>query len=153
MHIAREPRHKVLIRATLRASGPRTEVCVRDISARGMMIQAGNPPARGTYVDVEWAGHQIVGIVVWRRDHRFGVNTCERINVAAMLLGVSAEVLAPARRSAEPARRAGAARAVAGRMEFAVIALLAALLIASLGVTVFQTLSRPFAAVSDVLGH
>ena len=156
MHIAREPRHKVVIRATMRAGGPRIDVCVRDVSSRGMMIQMRDPPARGTYVDVDCAGHQVVGIVVWRRDHRFGVQSCERINVSALRRGLPESALAPSRApfrpSALPARRAGTARALAGRMEFAVIAMLAAMLVAGLGVTVFETLSRPFAAVSDVLG-
>jgi hypothetical protein len=37
-------------------------------------------------------------------------------------------------------------------MEFAVVALFAAALVAALGVSAFQALARPFGAVSTVLG-
>jgi hypothetical protein len=156
MEIAREPRRKVMIRAMMRADGPRTDVCVRDISSRGLMIQASAPPPRGTYVDIDCAGHQIVGIVVWHRGHRFGVNSCERIDVPALARQLPPGIASP--RYGNGTGRGGAARALpqsrawGGRMEFAIVALLAAFLVGALGITAFQTLSRPFAAVSAVLG-
>jgi hypothetical protein len=156
MQIAREPRRKVMIRAMMRAEGPRADVCVRDISSRGLMIQANSPPPRGTYVDIDCAGHQIVGIVVWRRGHRFGVNSCERIDVPALARQLPPGIASP--RYGKGSVHVATARAIpqgrpsGGRMEFAVVALLAAVLVGALGVTAFQTLSRPFAAVSAVLG-
>jgi hypothetical protein len=42
---------------------------------------------------------------------------------------------------------------MAGRMEFAVIAVFAAALVAGLGITAFQALSRPLNAISSLLGH
>ena len=156
MQIAREPRRKVTIRATMRADGPPADVCVRDISSRGMMIQAGAPPPRGTYVEIACAGHEIVGIVVWRRAHRFGVNSCERIDASALARqrppGIAASRQRRGTGSLAAARVTPQGRLVAGRMEFAVIVLLAAVLVVTLGVTTFQTLSRPFAAVSAALG-
>ena len=159
MHTAREPRRKVLIRASMRAGGPRTDVCVRDISSRGMMIQTGAPPERGTFVDLDCGGHQIVGLVVWRRDRRFGIQTQDRINVHALASRVPAEVVAAPREATTQGPRAalrasgGSGRTLAGRMEFAVMALFAAALVATLGVTAFQTLSRPFDAISAMLGR
>jgi hypothetical protein len=141
----------------MRAGGPRTYVCIRDISTRGIMAQASAPPPRGTYVDLDCAGHQIVGIVVWRRERRFGIRTRERINVAALAGRIAPEILAPPRRRTGPSplaarTGAGASRTLAGRMEFALIAVFAAALIAGLGVTAFQALSRPMDAVSSLLG-
>ena len=160
MQIAREPRRKVMIRATMRAGGPRADVCVRDISSRGMMIQASAPPPRGTFVDVDCAGQQIVGLVVWRKAHRFGVQTRDRLDVRALAgRGPQAAVVAPRRTTAGPAARpaaraqAGASRSLGARMEFALVALFAAALIAGLGTAAFETLSRPFGAVSDQLRH
>jgi hypothetical protein len=159
MHIAREPRRKVLIRATMRAGGPKMDVCIRDISSRGVMAQAGTPPPRGTYVDLDCAGHQIVGLVIWRRERRFGIQTRERLNVAALAGRIAPEILAPnqqGRRASAPwLLRAGAgqSRTLAGRMEFALVAVFAAALIAGLGITVFQALSRPLDAVSSLLGR
>ena len=156
MEIAREPRRKVMIRAAMRAEGPRADVCVRDISSRGLMVQASAPPPRGTYVEIDCAGHQIVGIVVWRRAHRFGVNSCERIDVPALARQLPPGIASPRYRRgsghAAAARALPQGRASGGRMEFAIIALLAAALVGTLGMTAFQTLSRPFAAVSSVLG-
>ena len=159
MQIAREPRRKVLIRATMRAGGPKTDVCIRDISSRGLMAQAGAPPPRGTYVDLDCGGHQIVGLVVWRRERRFGIQTRERINVAALAGRIAPEVLAPkspgGRASVPGPVRAGGgqSRTLAARMEFAIVAIFAASLVAALGVTAFTALSRPFDAVSTFLGR
>jgi Flp pilus assembly pilin Flp len=157
MQIAREPRRKVLIRAAMRAGGPRTDVCIRDISSRGMMIQTSAPPPRGTFVDLDCAGHQIVGLVVWRRERRFGVQTQDRIHVHALASRVPAEILAPpgetsGRRPRAARGGAGSSRTLAVRMEFAVIAVFAAVLVAAIGLTAFRTLSRPFDAVSSMLG-
>ena len=156
MQIAREPRRKVMIRAAMRAEGPPLDVCVRDISSRGLMIQTRTPPPRGTYIQIECAGHVIVGIVVWRRDHRFGVNTCERIDAAALARERAPTIASPRPRGG--AGKAGAAaritpqgRIFAARMEFAIVALFAVMLVGALGATAFQTLSRPIAAVSAAL--
>jgi hypothetical protein len=158
MQIAREPRHKVLIRATMRAGGPRTDVCIRDISSRGLMVQANAPPPRGTYVDLDCAGHQVVGLVVWRKERRFGIQTRERINVAALAGRIAPEILAPQRRGSRGSRPAalragGGSRALAGRMEFVLVAFFAAALVGALGISAFQALSRPFDAVSTIPGH
>jgi hypothetical protein len=159
MHIAREPRRKVLIRATMRAGGPRTDVCIRDVSARGMLVQASAPPPRGTYVDLDCAGYQIVGVVIWHKERRFGIRTRERINVAALAGRIPPEILIPHRRGSRASPPAamrgggGASRALAGRMEFALVAAFAAALVAGLGMTVFETLSRPFEAISALLGR
>jgi len=157
MQIAREPRRKVTIRASMRAEGPPLDVCVRDISSRGLMIQTRVPPPRGTYVQIECAGHEIVGIVVWRREHRFGINTCERIDASAL-----ARERQPAKASPRPAKSVGKAgiaasvtpqgRMFAQRMEFAVVATFALVLVGALGAVAFETLSRPLAAVSAALG-
>lgn len=157
MQTVRDPRCKVLIRATMRADGPRTDVCIRDVSSRGMMIQAGAPPSRGTYVELDWGGHQVVGLVVWRKARRFGIRTRDRMNVHALAGRASPAIPAAPRRaggSAPAAARggAGANRMLAGRMEFAVVAIFAAALVAALGISVFQALARPFGAVSTVLG-
>lgn len=158
MQIAREPRRKVLIRATMRAGGPRTDVCIRDISSRGLMAQANTPPPRGTYVDLDCAGHQVVGLVVWRKERRFGIQTRERINVAALAARIAPEILAPQRRGRCGARPSalrtggGGSRAFAGRMEFALVAFFAAALVAALGISAFRALSRPFDTISAMLG-
>jgi PilZ domain len=158
MQVTREPRRKVMIRATMCAGGPWTDVCIRDISSRGIMAQTGAPPPRGTFIDLDWPGHQIVGLVVWRRERRFGIQIRERINVAGRSGRAAPETLAPQRRapaSPRAASRSGAvaSRTLAGRMEFAVVAIFAAALVAGLGFSAFQALSRPLDTVSSLLGR
>ena len=156
MQIAREPRRKVTIRASMRAEGPPLDVCVRDISSRGLMIQTRTPPPRGTYVQIECAGHEIVGIVVWRREHRFGVNTCERIDASALARERRPRIATPKPSGgvakAVSARVTPQGRMFAQRMEFAVVATFAVVLVGALGAVAFETLSRPIAAVSAALG-
>lgn len=81
----RGPRRKVVVRARMRANGPVTDVCIRDISLRGMLLQASVPPPRGTYVEIMSTGLPVVGQVVWLKDRRFGVSTRDTIDVATVI--------------------------------------------------------------------
>lgn len=159
MHIKREARHKVLMRARMRAGGPPTEVCVRDISSRGLLIQASAPPPRGTYVELLCGDQRIVGRVVWGKDRRFGVRTSDPLNVRALLRGIPAgaaqraEQPRPSRLAHAGAQvRADSYRPLAKAMEFAVICALAVALVAAVGAIAFETLSAPLAAVSARMG-
>ncbi|HYJ53573.1 MAG TPA: PilZ domain-containing protein [Allosphingosinicella sp.] len=154
MHVAREPRRKVLIRARMRTDGLPMDVCIRDVSSRGLLVQASAPPPRGTYVEIDCGRCLLVARVIWRKDRRFGLESRERINVRALAGGGSAEPAGPgaARRPARAsAGRVEASRYLAGTMEFALIAVFALALVAALGATAFETLSRPFANVSSTL--
>lgn len=159
MHIVREQRRKVLIRARMRAGGPPAEVCIRDISTKGLMLQANAPPPRGTYIEIVGAEQTIVGRVVWAKDRRFGMHTCDAIDVAAALRGIPARpphlgppsrpaTFAPAIARANPESR----RALAKAMEFVVIGAFAAALIVVLASTAYATLSRPFDDAAVHLG-
>lgn len=75
----RGPRRKVLVRARMRGHGAPVDVCVRDVSARGMLVQAASPPPRGAFVELSGGGLPIVGQVVWAKDRRFGVSTRETL--------------------------------------------------------------------------
>ena len=158
MEIARETRRKVMIRATMFAGGPRADVCIRDISSRGMMVQTAAPPPRGTFVELDCAGHDIVGLVIWRRDRRFGIQTRDRISVHALANRLPGPAFSPPKRRTSQGPRAVArtgaseGRALAGRMEFAIVALFAAALVVALATTAFQALSRPFGAIATMLG-
>jgi len=160
MFPARDTRRKVLIRARMHADGPSADVCIRDISPRGLLIQASAAPPKGSYVEIVFDGHWIVGRVVWGKDRRFGVQARDRIDLHAIATGSPGQAARqePARRpgfARSAPRRAGAAthHAFAKSVEFAVIAAFAAALVAALGVTAFETLSRPFANVSALLGR
>jgi hypothetical protein len=82
---AREPRRPVFVRARMRASGALSDVCIRNISSRGMLLQAAVPPACGSYVEIFCPRHTIVARVVWTQDRRFGVRTSETMDISAVL--------------------------------------------------------------------
>jgi hypothetical protein len=82
---AREPRLTCVIKARMRLHGVWRDVCIRNISSRGMLIQAASAPPRGTYVEVYRGRHVIVARVAWSKDHRFGVHTQDRLNLDALL--------------------------------------------------------------------
>lgn len=83
--IPREPRRKVLIRARMRAGHAFVDVCIRDISSRGMLIQGSSSPPRGAYVEIFRGRWSMVARVVWSKDRRFGVVTQDRMDVDAVV--------------------------------------------------------------------
>jgi hypothetical protein len=154
----REARRQVLIRARMRAGGPLVDVCIRDASSRGMMLQAKTPPQRGAYVEIVGDELIIVGRVIWSKGHRFGVRTNEPMDVSATIRLVRADparlngapkggksIPAPGRSSSE------ASRAWGRSLEFATIGLFAAALVFVLAHSVYEYLSRPFASVVEQL--
>lgn len=84
-HKPREPRQKVVVSARMRIDGKYSDVCIRDISSRGMMLQAAAPPRPGTYIEIFRAANVVVARVVWAADRRFGIQTQDRINIPAII--------------------------------------------------------------------
>ena len=82
---ARETRRQLVMRARMRADGAPVDVCIRNISSRGMLLQASAPPPRGTYVEIICPFHTIVARVVWAKDRRFGVQTRLPMDVGAVV--------------------------------------------------------------------
>lgn len=80
----RTPRRKVLIRAQMRCGGPKTDVCIRDVSPRGMLLQSSAPPPCGTYVEIVQGGSPVVGQVIWMKDRKFGISTRDVIDIRAL---------------------------------------------------------------------
>lgn len=81
----REHRHNVVLQARMRIGSAWTDICIRNISSRGLMAQAGTPPERGAYVEIYKGRQIIVGRVMWSRDRRFGIRTQDRLNIGAIV--------------------------------------------------------------------
>lgn len=77
----REPRRKVFVKARIRVGGSWGDVCVRDISSRGLLLQASEVPRRGSYIEVRRGRHNIVARVVWAAEQRFGVQAQDPISI------------------------------------------------------------------------
>jgi hypothetical protein len=81
----REPRRKVLIHARMRSGGAWTDVCIRNLSSRGMLLQTANPPDPGTYVEILRGDQIVIGRAIWAGEHRFGVRTQACIDMDAII--------------------------------------------------------------------
>lgn len=81
----REERRQVFLRARMRAGGQPADICIRNISSRGMLLQTAAPPPRGSYVEVLLPMHRIVARVVWVKERRFGVQTREAMDLDNIL--------------------------------------------------------------------
>jgi len=68
-------------------AGAWSDVGIRNVSARGMMMWSDRPPAAGSYVEVRRATHIIVARIVWVKGPLFGVRTQDVLNVRDMLDG------------------------------------------------------------------
>lgn len=147
----------------MRVAASWTQVCILNISERGIGMQAAAPPVRGTYVEVR-RGHQvIIGRVAWARGHRFGVRAQDRIAVDAIicepdLSGLQAQGQAASapefeRRAApRPAREWAERNRYLGRgLEFSFVVLLGISAGALAFQTVQQALAAPIASVTGAL--
>lgn len=81
---ARETRRQVFLRARMRAGGRPMDICIRNISSRGMLLQAAVPPPRGTYIEILFPGQTVVARVVWAKERRFGAHTREAMDLSAI---------------------------------------------------------------------
>ena len=156
----REPRRKVLIRARLRVIGTWADVCILNISARGMQLQAARPPQRGTYVEIRRGPHVIVGCVAWARQHRFGIKSQDVLFVDAIVAEPGdneAQPRRPACTAIDRRRRPRAAcssnsRIVGRALEFACFGCVAAVGASAVYAAATDLFAKPLSAVSRALG-
>lgn len=82
----RDARRKVLIPARMKQGVGWSDICIRDLSARGLLVQASAPPVRGTYVEIRRGVHIIVAKVAWSKGPYFGLTSQDRLPVDALIL-------------------------------------------------------------------
>jgi hypothetical protein len=133
----REPRQKVMIKARMRIGAAWNDVCILNISPRGLSMQAAAPPPRGTYLEVRRGHHEILARVVWVNHHRFGVRTQDVLAIddivnqpdrsAAPADAVAAGAIPDRRQSKRSlAERHEDSRMLSRAMEFGMIGIVAA---------------------------
>src|SRR5262245_61582553 len=81
----RHERYQVLIGARMRAGGQPVDVCIRDVSLRGICIVTTTPPPRGTIIELNGPSLPMVGQVVWSSERRCGVAIGGRIDLPGPL--------------------------------------------------------------------
>ena len=82
-----EPRTRATVRARLRDSHGSRDICVIDISSRGMLAVAAHPPKRGEFIELTFGTNHLTGQVAWASERRFGVSLRERVSVSAVAQG------------------------------------------------------------------
>lgn len=133
----REPRKSVWIPSRMQADRVWVDVCIHNISSRGLLVQTEQPPQPGTYIDIRRGTQIIIGRAVWRRDKFFGVRTQERLNIDSIIneprltsrpTVASADADGPERRTparaitqADIAARAESSRRFAAAFQFCLI--------------------------------
>jgi len=158
---AREERQKVMLRARLRDGVHWHDVCVLNMSAHGLGIQAAWPPERGTYVEICRGRQSIIARVAWAKGHRAGLRAQDAVSVAAFANDLAdADAKRPVfggkpverrrfQRSAE--ERHELSRLKSRSIEFACLALAAGTIAMTAFGAVEQALADPLAQVRKAL--
>lgn len=153
---------QVFVRAQMRAGGPKTDIHIRGVGPKLLLVEAEVAPALGTYVEILRPGLTIVGRVTHAAGSRFEVATREPVALAALNNPCggpagsgqgAATQRAPVRRARAPASRDrhDRSRSLGSRLEFALFGACGLIAAGTMGGAIFQTLSQPFAAISDNL--
>lgn len=145
----------------MRLSATWLDVCILNISSRGMQLQSARWPARGAYVEIRRGPHVIVGRVAWAKHHRFGIRAQDVLFVDAIVAEPTDTAAqggpvpyVPAERRVAPRRPKSAdrSRLVGRAMEFACFGCLAAAGATALYGAAHDALAAPLASVSNALG-
>jgi hypothetical protein len=158
---AREERQKVMIRARMRDGVHWHDVCVLNMSAHGLGIQAAEPPERGTYVEICRGRHSIIARVAWSKGHRAGLRAQDAIFIPAFVSDSGDTAAARPAFGGRPVERRRFARTAGERhehsrfrarsIEFACLALVGSALAMTLVGSVQQALARPLSRISQAL--
>ena len=154
----REPRHKVLVRARIKAGATWHDACILNISSRGMLMQAGVPPVRGSYLEIRRGPVVVVARVMWTKQHRFGIKSQDVLSIDSIVCETPSA--APRENCPPPERRAAGRPSlptnersrIHGRiMEYGFAAALAVAAAVFAAGQVYSILARPADAVGAAL--
>ena len=143
----REQRHSVLIRASLSVGVRRSDVCIRNVSSHGLMLQMQSPPTVGSQVVVATDSLSIAGQLIWQNGHKCAVRARDRIDTRALLSG-GAEIP----RAGIALSTAESSRLLARAIDFSTVTVVGAGFAAMIAIGVYEALSKPFALLAQALG-
>ncbi len=152
----REARNPVMIAARMRVGTRWLDARILNISSRGLMLHAEDPPPLGSYIELRRGAHTIVARVMWSGEERVGVMSQDAICADALIrdLPPNSGAQAGEQRRAAPRATATAHEAIRshGRsMDFAAVALLGAALGAGVIGAVENMFGQPMARVDAAL--
>lgn len=161
----RSPRTVINVRCRLNFDGAWTDACIHNVSSRGLMLATDRPPRIGSYVDIRRGTLIVIGRVIWRNGHQFGVRTQDEVSASAFVnepvlrKRPSADKFATDRRT--PTRveserlvavRAERGRRLASSFQFVCLVTFGLGLAAFAATLVLQALSKPLSVVTNALG-
>ncbi len=167
----RENRRNVFLKARMRNAEGWRDVCIRNVSSRGLMIETLDPPPpRGTHVEVRRGDQTIIARVMWTKGQRCGAYAQDRIGVEALMEErdlSAANYAATAKADPSFERRRPRTRPPAGAIahaadrarwwgragEFATFAAIGVVLAGAVFAVAGKTLSEPLAHVSSVFSR
>ncbi len=163
----REERITVVIPSRMRVDNCWSDVCIRNISSRGLLVAANAPPPLGSYVEIRRGTQIIIARAMWTNGQYCGLRSQEKLPVQRIITEprlTSRPQVAIAEGASDRRRdsRRGSAGDIAERQErsrrlasaFQFVLLVAAGLGASgwAATSVYGLLGSPLAAVERALG-
>lgn len=154
---AREPRRKVRFKARMRVDCGWSDVTIRDMSSRGMLLTMEEPPKVGSYVEICGPKTNLIARAVWVRGTHFGVRTQDRIDVEALvspgrLRPQESCEATPHAAHARPATTHARSRQKGAAIEFGTLLIGILTGAGILALVLYDILARPMQAVTDTLG-
>ena len=118
-----EERTKTLTPGRLRGDWREQDVCIVDVSSRGLAATAEHPPQRGDFVELVVGDNTLVGHVRWSSTRRFGIALQDRISVISLLSGDREGIKLKQRHAVEKkqARAAVGGQTQSHKLEFLII--------------------------------
>jgi hypothetical protein len=153
----RELRRRVVLPARLRSGATWSDICILNISSRGLMVQSARLGSEGSKVELYRGSHVIIARVVWREGARAGLRSEDRVPIEEILCvddspstRLTAEGQPVERRRA--IRRPAADSRLKGRaMVFIAVSMIAMCLAGGAWVLVETAFARPMAMVNSAL--
>lgn len=83
----RDPRKSVRLYGRLRRDYDWIDLRICNLSRKGLMAEAENPPSRGHYIEIRRYDQIMVGRVVWQNGQKFGAVLAHEIDIGAIEKG------------------------------------------------------------------
>lgn len=146
----------------MRSDAGWSDVVVRNISRRGMLISSNTPVKRGSYIEIRRAHFTIVARIMWAAKDRLGARTQDPIDIEGLIAAATGQQLAGKagdQAGARPALanerravdRAVQSRASGGRFQFLALIAAGAFVAFLIAERVGASLSAPFEQVRSAL--
>lgn len=152
----REERHRVMLAARMRCDRGWVDVAIRNVSAHGMLLQAEQVPLPGSFLEIRLASLFYAVRTIWSDGCLFGVRTREAVDLRMMLADRASWDREPAgprserRRIGRPSATEGSHR-IGSLLQFAILAIVAALAALAIERAVYSTLHAPTVAIEAAL--